>query len=210
MTADSARHIRHDRRMTLSRGIITAAVGTLLLLGPTACGGDDDSGDDDDDTTTSAAADDGQGGSPTASGPQEPAQFRRVLATADPSACTASPTARPAQPAPEATVTACDLAGTAHELGPAEIVGGVDEAEATEGPDGWLITIDLDEEATTAFADLTTELAGTGQPIAIVSGGTVISAPVIQTPITDGKVQIAGPEISQVEALTLADALEGD
>ncbi|QSR28098.1 hypothetical protein CFH99_20980 [Nocardioides aromaticivorans] len=186
--------------MTLSRGIIATAVGTLLLLGQTACSGGEDSTDDD--------GDGDRGPTSSTAGDQEPAQFRKVVAAGDPSACTTSPTT---QPAPDSTTTACDLEGVAHQLGPAELVGGVDRAEAAEGPDGgWLITIDLDTEAAATFADLTTELSGTGQQVAIVSGGTIVSAPTIQTPITDGRVQITGPEISQVEALTLADALEAD
>ena len=92
----------------------------------------------------------------------------------------------------------------------AEIVGGVDDAEAARSPDGtgWSVTVVLDDAASTTFEGITRELVGTEQQLAIVSGGTIVSAPVIQSAITDGRVQITG-DLTRDEATALADALEG-
>jgi preprotein translocase subunit SecD len=164
-----------------------------LVLALAACGGGDD-GDDSDDSER------GDGGTPA-----EPVQFRRVLeqttdACPDPAV----------QPDPAAEAIACDDEGTAHRLAPAEIVGGVDDAEAAMSPDGggWTVAVELDDEATTTFEAITRELVGTQQQVAIVTGGRIVTAPVIQSAITDGKVQIAG-DLDRDEAEALADALEG-
>ncbi|GAA1503498.1 SecDF P1 head subdomain-containing protein [Nocardioides humi] len=199
--------------MAPSRALGAITLATALTLALAACGDGDDAD----------ARDDGNGGpvaEPTspAGTPAEPVQFRRVLESTASPAATPAPTPLPAdcgglpaeQPEPTAEAIACDGEGMVYRLGPAEIVGGVDDAEVGAGPSGgWTVMLELDDEATAAFADLTAELVGTGQQLAVLSGGTVISAPIIQTAITEGKVQIAG-DFDQDAAQELADALEGD
>ena len=137
--------------------------------------------------------------------PAEPVQVRRVL---EPSTAPCPPSV--AQPAADEVAVACDADGAAYRLAAAEIVGGVDDAEAARSPDGtgWSVTVVLDDAASTTFEGITRELVGTEQQLAIVSGGTIVSAPVIQSAITDGRVQITG-DLTRDEATALADALEG-
>lgn len=153
----------------------------------------------------------------------DPAQFRRVLESSTSATPPATSSASPlpgdcsgvpgagsaAQPDATAEAIACDDDGVVYRLAPAEIVGGVQDADAVR-PNGsvdWLVNIDLDDDATPAFADLSAELVGTQQQLAILVDALVISAPVINAAVTDGKVQIAGPA-DGAEARKLATALE--
>lgn len=184
---------------------MTIAASAALALALGGCGDvGDDSGNDSGDHSGSGG--DRATPSPTddAGTPAEPVQVRRVLAIAA-DACPAA-----AQPDPAAEALACDDQGTAYRLAPADIVGGVDDAEAVLGSDGtgWTVAVEFDDEAASAFADLARELVGTGQQVAIVAGGTIITAPVIQSAITDGKVQIAG-DLDRAGAEALAGELEG-
>ena len=202
-----------------------AALATTLALGVAGCGdGDDDSSDgsgsSEPDTSRGTDAAEDTDGADDSGGPIAPPQIRRVLETSERPAAPSDPTASPlpsdcaavAQGPldPAAEGVACDEDGVVYRLGPAEITGGVEDAEAESDKNGgWLVMIELDDEAAATFEDLTTELAGTQQQMAIVSEAVVISAPIIQGAITDGKVQIAG-DFTQDEARALADALEGD
>lgn len=56
----------------------------------------------------------------------------------------------------------------------------------------YVVSFELDEEGTEAFADLTTQYAGTGQSIGIYLDGELISAPVVNSAITTGKGEIEG------------------
>jgi preprotein translocase subunit SecD len=79
-------------------------------------------------------------------------------------------------------------------LEPAVIVGGVEDAAASipENYDSYVVTIDLDREATAVFTDLSAELAGTQEQYAVLLGGEVLTAPTIDAVITDGMLQISG------------------
>jgi len=56
----------------------------------------------------------------------------------------------------------------------------------------YVVNLSLDDEGRKLFADVTTALAPTNGRIAIVLDGVVNSAPAVQSPITDGNVQISG------------------
>lgn len=186
--------------MALSRTLKAMTTAATVVLALAACG-DGDDGDDHERGDGGSSQTDSDDDSGT---PAEPVQFRRVLeqttdACPDPAV----------QPDPAAEAVACDSDGVAYRLAPADIVGGVDDAEAATGQDGgWTVNIELDDEATTAFADLTGDLAATESQVALVSGGRVVAAPTIQGSITDGRVQIYG-DFDRSEAEALADTLEG-
>jgi preprotein translocase subunit SecD len=192
--------------MTTTRVAAYAA----LLLTLAACGGTDDPGADAVPSPTPSTSPSATESSPTVTQPSEPVQFRLVTevgpavggvdCAVDPAPVVETPSDQP--------VTACDRLGLAHRLEPAAIVGGVESATADlpEGRD-WTVTIDLDDAAAAAFADQTTEIAGTGQHVAIVQGGLVLSAPSVLDPITGGQVQITGT-LGEADARELAAALE--
>jgi preprotein translocase subunit SecD len=190
------------------RSRIVAPVALLLALA--ACRGTEDPGADAVPSPTRSASLSTPESSPTVDQPSEPVQIRLVVeAGADVGGidCTADPAPSVATPADE-PVTVCDRMGLAYRLEPAVIVGGVESASA-ELPAGgdWAVTIELDNAAAADFADLTDEIAGTGQQIAIVQGGLVITAPSIEGTITGGQLQIAG-NFSEAEARQLAAALQ--
>lgn len=114
------------------------------------------------------------------------------------------------QPVPDEYALTCDTDGMRYLLSPASWTGAVQDA-SVEIPDkqvAWVVVIDLDEEATRIFADLTTRLAGTGEQLALVLDGRVLSAPTINAAITDGKAQIEGA-FAEADAHGLADAMMG-
>lgn len=90
----------------------------------------------------------------------------------------------------------------------AEIVGGVASAEAVDRAriDQWEVEIELDTEGTARFADLTADLVPTSGQLAIVLDGTVVSAPAVQTIVTDGVIRLAG-DYTRADAERLADQL---
>ncbi len=136
--------------------------------------------------------------------PADPLQVRRVLETSE------GECPEPVQPEPAAEAVLCDADSRSYRLGPAEIVDGIDDAVAGTDLAGgaWLVTIELDDEATAAFADLTRELTGTDRQFALVLDGEVLTAPVVQSVITDGRLQIAG-DFTEPEARALAEVLDG-
>ncbi len=66
------------------------------------------------------------------------------------------------------------------------------EALVVAGTDQWSVSISLDGPSTTLFATLTTRLATSHQRLALVKNGTVVTAPAVQTPILDGRIQVSG------------------
>jgi preprotein translocase subunit SecD len=152
---------------------------------------------------------------PPASG--SPVEFRVVLATDlepapdsetlqqfDGLDCEAQPVPAP----PDEPLPACDDEGVEYVLEPASIVGGVESASAgiPEGQVSWVVTLDLDHEATRTFADVSSELAGTNRQFAIVLDGRVLSAPTVMSPIVDGRLQVSG-NFTEESAQALADRL---
>jgi preprotein translocase subunit SecD len=89
-----------------------------------------------------------------------------------------------------------------------EIVDGVAGARAgnRRGAAQWEVELQLDEEATRAFAELTAELVRTYAPIGIVLDDVVLAAPAVQEPVSNGVVRLAG-DYTEDEAEALADRL---
>ena len=87
---------------------------------------------------------------------------------------------------------------TKYQLGPVEITGdAIDKASAvynagssTSVGQGWEIRFDLTNEGSGTFSDVTTRLQG--RQLAIVVDDQVISAPTVQSPITNGSGVITG------------------
>ncbi len=98
-----------------------------------------------------------------------------------------------------------DEADRPYLLAEAEIVGGVVSAEATrrERIDQWEVEVELDEDAADAFDELTAALVPTSAQLAIVLRGTVVSAPAVQTRVSDGVVRLAG-DYAEADAESLA------
>lgn len=101
-----------------------------------------------------------------------------------------------------------DEDGLAYRLGPS--IGGFDHFEdvrvlSTE-TGGWAVQIRLSEEDTTLFGAWTAEHVG--ERLAIVVDGEVVTAPVIQSAIPGGSVQIVGG-FTRDEARELAKSITG-
>ena len=104
----------------------------------------------------------------------------------------------------------CDDSGTKYLLSPA-VIEGTSLTDADAVPPGqqsveWVVSLDLDDEGSDAFSDVTQELANTGKLFAIVLDGQVLSAPTVENPITNGQAQISG-SFTQDSALDLANSL---
>ena len=86
---------------------------------------------------------------------------------------------------------------------------GVDEAEASadQQSGAWVVTVQLDDAGTETFARISRKVAGTQTPLAVVVDDVVLTAPLVQEPITGGLVQIAG-DFDESFARRLADSLD--
>lgn len=99
-----------------------------------------------------------------------------------------------------------------YKLGPVEITGDAisratasfDTGSQTSVGQGWQINFDLTDTGTATFADVTTRLVG--RQLAIVVDRQVISAPTVESPITNGSGVITGA-FSQSRAQDLATQL---
>jgi preprotein translocase subunit SecD len=127
----------------------------------------------------------------------ESVEFRRVL-TAATGTC----------PSPAPAGTFCDTNNMRYTLGKVELNGShVSEVKAAMGDQGayWYVGLTLDQEGTRIFGQLTTALSKNQTPtnqLAIVVGNEVVTAAAVNSPITEGKVQISGSYTrDQVEAL---------
>ncbi|MBQ8961715.1 MAG: hypothetical protein IJ071_10970 [Ruminococcus sp.] len=78
-----------------------------------------------------------------------------------------------------------------------------------QGGENWYVQVEFDQQGTQIFTELTTELAGTDTPISIWMDGELLSAPTVQTPITDGIAVISGDFTSE-SARALADRIGSD
>lgn len=110
-------------------------------------------------------------------------------------------------------VVLLDRAGDAKlRLAAARITGvdvGSAEAMALEAQGGgteWVVLISLTPEGATKLEELTTGLVG--ERLAIVVDGVVVSAPMVQEPITGGSVQVSG-DLTEAEARALAEGIGG-
>jgi preprotein translocase subunit SecD len=111
---------------------------------------------------------------------------------------------------PARPLITCDEDGNKYLLSPAMIEGtqltdadfGIPQGEAS-----YAVTLDFDREATDTFADVTRAMAGTGELFAIVLDGVVLSAPQVNSAITNGSAQITG-DFTVGEAESLANSLK--
>jgi len=120
---------------------------------------------------------------------------------------------------PAAPVATCSSDGTAkYLLGPVEVEGtDIDDATAGLGTTStgaptneWVVNLSFDSQGGDEFRTTTTRLFGLESPrnqFAIVLDGTVVSAPSVNSPITDGNAQISGT-FTQETATTLANQLK--
>jgi preprotein translocase subunit SecD len=121
-------------------------------------------------------------------------------------------------PANKPLITCDDAGSTVYILGPVEVPGST-IADASAGTitssqgvttGEWAVNIVFNGTGTSEFSKVTTRLVALTAPrnqFAIVLDGKVISAPVTQAAITDGKPQITG-SFTQTTATTLADQLK--
>ena len=111
---------------------------------------------------------------------------------------------------PAKPLLTCDDKGTKYLLSPA-IIEGTQLSDASFGiPQNdvqYVVTLDFNGDATTVFSQVTQALAGTQEQFAIVLDGKVLSAPVVNTPITNGNAEISG-NFSQKSAQSLANSLK--
>jgi len=103
---------------------------------------------------------------------------------------------------------ACDADGTKYSLGPAVVLGGVETARAEMDTSTglWVVTVDLDTDATDSLGAMSAELAATGGRLALLVDSVVISAPTVEAPITNGSLQLAG-DFDEERATALAAQL---
>ncbi len=120
---------------------------------------------------------------------------------------------------PAGPIATCSSDGAAkYLLGPVEVEGtDIDDATAGLGTTStgaptneWVVNLSFDSQGADEFSTTTTRLFGLESPrnqFAIVLDGTVVSAPSVNTPITDGNAQISGT-FTQETATTLANQLK--
>jgi preprotein translocase subunit SecD len=111
---------------------------------------------------------------------------------------------------PAKPLLACDDSGTKYLLSPA-IIEGTQLDDASFGiPQNdvqYVVNLDFNGDATDVFADVTRAINGTQEQFAIVLDGVVLSAPVVNSPITDGNAQISG-NFTAKTAESLANSLK--
>ncbi len=107
-------------------------------------------------------------------------------------------------------IVTCDDEGTRYLLGPVEFTGKAVDAEASLPMDGsWGVSLELDDAGAAGLFELTTELAETFQPVAVMLDGQVLTAPSVGTPLEGGDIHIAG-DFTEESAEDLAEDLTGD
>ena len=110
---------------------------------------------------------------------------------------------------PDKPLITCDEEGAKYLLSPAVIEGtSLTDANAvppSQNPQ-WVVSLELDDEGGDTFSTVTKALTGQQRPFAIVLDGQVLSAPVVDSPITNGKAEISG-SFTQESATDLANSL---
>jgi preprotein translocase subunit SecD len=125
---------------------------------------------------------------------------------------------------PNAQIVGCDSQGQKYVLDKAKVLGTnlTTVGAALNSQNQWVVNFNLNNAGAKAFGNLTTLMVSkyynsqTGQELsvldqfAIVLDGDVVSAPVVQVPITTGQGQITGPggSFSQGQATRLANVLK--
>jgi preprotein translocase subunit SecD len=126
------------------------------------------------------------------------------VVSADAGAC-ASPPSTPG--------IVCGADGIGYTLGKVELDGrNVAKAEAKLSNATWVLALQLDDQGSKAFEQLTADVATKSPPanqIAIVVDGKVVSAPSVMSAITGGQLEISGAQFTKEEAEKLADAIGG-
>ena len=111
---------------------------------------------------------------------------------------------------PAKPLLACDKKGFKYLLSPA-IIEGTQLSNASYGiPQNdvqYVVNLDFNGDATDVFTQVTRALVGTQKQFAIVLDGLVLSAPVVNSPITDGNAQISG-SFTAGSARSLANSLK--
>ncbi|MFD0634543.1 hypothetical protein ACFQ9X_26365 [Catenulispora yoronensis] len=105
-------------------------------------------------------------------------------------------------------LAACSVDGLADKylLGPSALSGAhISSAKSTAVDGRWQVDVTFDAIGAKDFAALTASMAANSGQLAITVGATVESAPLVQSPITDGRIQISG-QFDQGEAAALAAA----
>jgi preprotein translocase subunit SecD len=117
----------------------------------------------------------------------------------------------------KALITCSSDGSVKYALGPVEIEG-TDIASASSGlrttqqgvvTNEWIVQLEFNSGGARAFADTTERLVGLASPqnqFAMVLDGLVISAPVVNEPITNGRAEISGT-FTRESAATLANQL---
>jgi preprotein translocase subunit SecD len=133
-------------------------------------------------------------------------EFRRVVKAEAGGCASASPAA--------SDPSVCGLDGYTYVLDKVELDGSrITEVKAAQAPNDtrWLVNLTLDEEGAQLFTRLTADLA-TKQPplnqLAIVVRDQVVAAPIVQSAIPGGKLQITGSYNKQA-AEELAQQITG-
>jgi len=116
---------------------------------------------------------------------------------------------------PKKLLVTCSRDGTEKYLLSTVAVEGARISGATSGLDpqqlqGWAVNLTFDGQGTREFGDVTRQLLSQPDPtnrFAIVLDGVVVSAPVVQAAIVDGRAQITG-SFTQQEAADLANVLK--
>jgi preprotein translocase subunit SecD len=112
---------------------------------------------------------------------------------------------------PDRPLVTCDQNGAKMLLSEA-IIEGTDLSEAASRPPTaqsveWGVTLQFDREGTDAFATISQALVNTQKQFAVVLDGQVISAPTMNSLISDGRAEITG-QFTEAEARSLATSLK--
>ncbi len=115
---------------------------------------------------------------------------------------------------PSQPLLACDDSGNKYLLGPT-MVEGTDVKDASSGIPSqgveYVVNVEFNGQGSKQFGDVTGKIAGTGQQLAIVLDGKVLSAPTNQLPIVGGRAEISGGGsngFTQDSAKSLANSLK--
>jgi len=152
-------------------------------------------------------------GTPThrAGGPAGTIQLRQVISS-DPSrpelAAFTCPTGRVTTAAASGRDVACDDHGKTYLLAPAAYDGQAASASAVipDGRTDWAVNVQLDAEGARALKKLSTDLVTSGDEVALVIDGVVVSSATFNGVITDGSMQITGG-FTEKSPTALADRL---
>jgi preprotein translocase subunit SecD len=120
---------------------------------------------------------------------------------------------------PNAQIVACDSQGQKYVLDKAKVLGTnlTTVGAVLNAQSQWVVNFNLNGAGAKAFGNLTSQMYSLYysshsvlDQFAIVLDGNVVSAPVVQTPITTGQGQITGPggSFSQGQATRLANVLK--